>query len=130
MSQIRVYYNASCPVCRTEIEHYRRISDRYGLAIEYSDISDPSAFCPLDRESMLKRLHVQAGGQTHIGASAFLTLWQRLPYYRWLGKFMELPVIRYLFDKVYDHVLAPGLYAWHKRRSRRQDGIIAARPSK
>lgn len=118
MTSLTVFYNDSCPVCRQEINHYRRISERHALSIGYVDVSGDDTSCPLDQQAMLKRLHVEDGANRYAGAPAFLRLWAELPGYGWLARLMGLPGIRQGFALVYDYVLAPALYAWHRRRVR------------
>ena len=40
MAQLEVLYNADCPICRREIEHYKRIS---GDDLAYVEITAKSA---------------------------------------------------------------------------------------
>lgn len=115
-------YNGSCPVCRMEIDHYRRIDGAAGLGLGWVDIgADPAeaqarGFDPI---AVRKRLHVlDAEGRVHIGVDAFLLLWSHLPRYRWLGRIIGARGIRPVAVFLYDRALAPLLFAWDRRRHR------------
>ena len=53
-------------------------------------------------EQAMKRLHVQKNdGEFVTGAYAFQTLWQQLPYYRWLAKLVSPSWILASLDVIY-----------------------------
>lgn len=118
-----VLYNGSCPVCRTEIEHYRRLDRVAGAALEWQDVAGLGrAVAPpgVDAEAMRRRLHVvDADGRLLVGIPAFARIWEHLPRYRWLAKVVRLPVVRTLAAQLYEPV-AKGLYAWDRRRRRKR----------
>ncbi len=120
----RVLFNADCPVCNYEIKHYATYSDARGLAIRFDDLNA----CDLgrygvDKDTAARRLHVLHDGQVHSGIDAFLVLWRRMPRYRPLATIVGLPVIRQLAGAVYDYILAPVLYVWHRRRVMRLKAV-------
>ncbi len=113
----RVLYNADCPVCSFEIDHYAKYSDARALPIRFEDLNcvDMTDW-GLSRDEAARRLYVLRGGQIYSGIPAFIVLWQDMPRYRWLARLVSLPGIHWLAVKVYDHVLAPLIYRWHQRR--------------
>lgn len=114
----RVLYNAACPVCRAEIDHYARYTAAQGVAIRYDDLnSDVRADWRIDADSAARRLHVMQNGQIYTGVDGFLILWRQMPRYRLLALLMGLPLIRPLAGFVYDRILAPRLYRRHLRRT-------------
>jgi predicted DCC family thiol-disulfide oxidoreductase YuxK len=117
--QTDVLYNADCPVCRFEIEHYRKGTEAKGLPIRYDDLNAGTEGWGVDAETAAKRLHVRHNGEVLSGMPAFRVLWQQMPGYRWLARVTGWPVVRPLSEVTYDRVLAPALYAWHRRRQRR-----------
>ena len=122
---VEVFYDAGCPVCRGEIDHYRRIARANAVAFEAVDIPEASAaLAPyrLDTTTLKRRLHVRdANGTVHAGVDAFIALWQTLPGYRWLAWAARLPVVGAAAQLLYEGVLAPMLVAWNRRRDRRRD---------
>jgi predicted DCC family thiol-disulfide oxidoreductase YuxK len=121
MSKPTVLYNGSCPVCRMEIEHYRRLDRDADAALAWQDIAVPGAETPshgLYAEAMRRRLHVvDADGGVLVGVPAFARIWEHLPRYRWLAGLVGSPVVRTLAAQLYEPV-AKGLYAWDRRRPR------------
>lgn len=115
--QTRVLYNEDCPVCRFEINQYRSYSKKHDLAIQFDDLNSAKREkWNISPDQAAKRLHVFKDGVLYDGIPAFLVIWDDMPRYKWLAKFIGLPVIRPLSIAVYDWILAPALYAWHKRR--------------
>ena len=120
MTKPTVLYNGSCPVCRTEIEHYQKL-DRDTDRLAWRDIgaTDQAAGCGVGPEALRRRLHVvDTDGRLLVGVPAFARIWQELPRYRWLARLVDRPVVRPLAAWLYEP-LAAGLYAWDRRRRRR-----------
>ncbi len=114
------YYNGACPVCRFEIEHYKNGPD--GETVRWHDLgSDPEALAAfgIDRAEARRRLHVlDEAGRLHEGVDAFILIWQRMPRYQWLGRFVARRPVRPVAAALYDRVLAPLLFYWNKWRGR------------
>ena len=63
-TQTEVLYNARCPVCRAEIEHYQGYAEARGLPIAFHDLnSDDLASWGIDADAAAKRLHVRTDGR-------------------------------------------------------------------
>ncbi len=95
-TDLSVYYDGGCPLCRAEIDHYRRCegADR----VRFVDVGPGAAASALgaglDREAALRRFHVRdAQGRLVSGAAAFARLWRTLPGWRWLGRLVDLRVL-------------------------------------
>jgi len=125
MQEIVVYYNGSCPVCRREIAHYRRLAEASRAPIVWHDVARDAA--PLQRlglgaEDLRRRLHVLgADGRLRVGVPAFAAIWQRLPRYHWLARLADTPPFGRLLGLLYEP-LARRLY----RRDRARRGLAAA----
>jgi len=97
---LTIFYDGSCIVCATEMQHYRR--KNHGGRLIFVDISDPN-FEP-DRfgrslQDFMGRMHaIDAEGVVFQGVDAFPAIWQAFPdlFYRLLGKFIRLPGIHQL----------------------------------
>lgn len=103
---LTVLYDGACPLCRREIGVYRDLEPMQ--RVEYVDIADPSsgmaARLPegLTREQLLARFHVQLDdGRLESGARAFVELWSRLPYWRWLARLARLPGVTPILEIAY-----------------------------
>ncbi len=103
---LTVLYDGACPLCRREIGVYRDLVPVQ--PVDYVDVTDPSsnmaAQLPegLTREQLLARFHVRLGdGRIESGARAFIELWSRLPYWRWLARLGRLPGVTPLLELAY-----------------------------
>ena len=116
-----VLYNASCPICRREVDHYAKLSARHDLPIGYHDLGEAElAAWGMTAKDAAQRLHVCKDGQIYGGIPAFIMLWREIPQMRWLARLASLPVLNWLAVKLYDHILAPLLYRWHLSRERKR----------
>ena len=85
--RLKVYFDGGCPLCRSEIAHYRKL-DAAGR-VDFVDLSSPAADTgpDLSREAALGRFHVRGrDGELESGAAAFVRLWKELPGWRWLAE--------------------------------------------
>ncbi len=121
-TQTSVLFNANCPVCNFEIQHYVQYADKNGLPIRFDDLNtDAREVWGLDADTAARRLYVLHEGKLTSGIPAFLVLWAQMPRYRWLGRIVGLPLIKQGASAAYDYVLAPLIYRWHLRRLKKQN---------
>ena len=116
--ETRVLYNETCPVCRFEIDAYRRRALAGGLPIRF-DTLDRAEDWGLTPDQAARQLHVWQGGRVLSGLGAFRALWAAMPGWRWLARVTGWPVIRPLAALAYSRIAAPILYRAHLRRVRR-----------
>ena len=117
MAKLEVLYNAECPICRREIEHYKRLS---GDEVEYIKITaDAATDWGLTEDQAAQQLHARRGGNLIIGVDAFVAIWQSLPYFRVIAPIVNFKPIKAFSSLVYRRILAPLLFAAHKRRRER-----------
>ena len=110
---MKVYFNNSCNICRTEINLYKKqnIED-----IEWIDITDnKSAELETQKndKTLLRRLHVKNGNDIISGAEAFLLVWKKIPKYKFLYKFFKTPIIFNLFSFFYE---IAAFFLYHKNK--------------
>ncbi len=118
---IRVLFNADCPICNFEISHYARYAEQSGLPIRFDDLNtDARDQWGIDADTAAQRLYVLHDGVLTSGIPAFLVLWAQMPRYRFLGRIVGLPGIKQIAIAAYDYALAPAIYRWHLRRVKRQ----------
>ncbi len=119
-SDTHIIYNAECPVCSFEIDHYRAYSAGRALPLAFHDLNRCDlARWALTEDQAARRLYVAHQGALVSGIPAFLILWREMPRYRWLARIIGLPGIRQAAVAIYDHALAPAIYRWHIRRRAR-----------
>lgn len=119
--KLTVLYNASCPICSREIEGYRRAVERAGAAVGFEGLQEADlASWGLTADIAARRLHVRlADGEIRAGLPAFRALWSEVPGLAWLARFTGLPGVAPAAGWIYECLLAPTLYAMHRRRIRR-----------
>ena len=77
------------------------------------------------QEDMLKRLHAKLpNGEIISGVPAFITLWRQVPGFKGLAFLINLPFIKHLAIKVYDHILAPTLYKRYSEALKTGSNVI------
>lgn len=114
--ETQVIYNADCPVCRFEIDAYRKRAADTPLRFHGLEMAARHGLTP---DQAARRLHVIVNGQVLSGLPAFQALWRAVPRMGWLARLTALPVVRPLCAALYDHVAAPLLYHAHRRRQAR-----------
>ena len=112
---MKVYFNNSCNICRTEINLYKKqnIED-----IEWIDITDNKSAeieTQKDDKALLRRLHIKDGEKIIGGAEAFLLVWKKIPKYKSLYTFFKIPIIFTLFSYFYE-IIAFFLYLKNKKQ--------------
>lgn len=114
---MRVLYNADCPVCRAEIDHYASHAAARDLPIRFDDLNGPDiSLWVVTPDDAARRLHVLHEGRVVAGMEAFRLLWAAMPRYRWLARATGWPGVRQAAGLVYERVAAPVLYRAHLRR--------------
>ncbi len=83
MTEVTVWFDGGCPLCRREIALMRRLDRR--AAIDFVDVSSGASACPIDRDALLARFHAREDGQMLSGAAAFAAMWRAIPLLRPLG---------------------------------------------
>ena len=97
------YFNESFNICRTEINHYKKINQ----SITWIDIiKDKTALNDTQSspKELIRRLHVIENGQIFKGIDAFLIVWREIPRYRILSKFASLPIIYHCGWLIYEFI--------------------------
>tara|TARA_B100001175_G_scaffold171386_1_gene145418 strand:+ start:1052 stop:1399 length:348 start_codon:yes stop_codon:yes gene_type:complete len=112
---MKVYFNNSCKICRSEINLYKKENIE---EIDWIDITDnfiaENETSKSDKQ-LLRRLHVKDGEKILEGAEAFLYVWKKIPKYKFLYKFFKLPIIFTLFNFGYE-IIALLLYLKNKKQ--------------
>lgn len=100
MTELIVWHDGECPLCRAEIAALRRL-DRRG-AIRFVDATQSElGSCPVDRGALLARLHASEDGRLLSGAAAFAAMWRAIPVLRPLGLAARSPVVLHVLEAAY-----------------------------
>ena len=115
-SDIEVWFDGHCPVCRMEVGWYRAM-DKAGR-IAWTDITTLNdSQLPKDktRADLLNRFHVRdAEGRWHVAVDAFARIWRALPVLNRLAFLFEVPGLRQLAGLGYRLFLR--WQRWHRKR--------------
>ena len=101
---IEVFFDGKCGLCSKEIAYYQSIAPSGIFAwMDIATDASPLAAHQISQADALRHLHVRdAAGNWHIGAAAFLVIWQQLRYWRFLAVLVGLPIIRQIAAMVYN----------------------------
>ncbi|MEL7488021.1 MAG: DUF393 domain-containing protein [Pseudomonadota bacterium] len=100
--KLTVYFDGSCPLCRREIDFYRRQRGADGVRWLDLTAADTDTGGDLSCADAMRRFHVRrADGTLASGARGFAALWRELPGFSWLGRFVALPGIAQLAEAAY-----------------------------
>jgi len=82
--------------------------------IDFVDVQDPNAVCPLDRQKLLARFHAREGDEMLSGAAAFAAMWRQIPWLRPLGLLARNRFVLRVLEWTYLRFLAvrPRLQRW------------------
>ena len=98
-----IFYDGNCPLCRKEINHYRRIDDKQ--KIEWLDLTqntDRLQAYNIDYKTAMERLHgIDPSGEKVTGVAAFLLIWDKLTYYHYLSKMVRILMLEKPLELVY-----------------------------
>lgn len=100
---LTVWYDGACPLCIREIALMRKLDRRN--AIRFTDISIPTAACPIDRQLLLERFHASENDQLFSGAAAFAAMWRAIPLLRPIGLLARRPAVLAVLEALYKQFL-------------------------
>ena len=113
--QMKVFFNNSCKICRSEINLYKKENVKDIDWIDITNNSDAEKETSRNDKELLRRLHVKENDKIIQGAEAFLCVWKKIPKYKFLYKFFKLPIIFTIFKYGYE-MIAFFLYLKNKKQ--------------
>ena len=113
--EMRVYFNNSCKICRSEINLYKKENIKDIDWIDITNNSNAEKETLRNNKELLRRLHVKENDKIIQGAEAFLYIWEKIPKYKFLYKFFKLPIIFTIFKYGYE-MIAFFLYLKNKNQ--------------
>ena len=81
---MKVYFNNSCKICRSEINLYKKEKIEEFDWIDITNNSNAEKETSKKDKELLRRLHVKDGNRVIEGAEAFLFVWKKIPKYKFL----------------------------------------------
>jgi predicted DCC family thiol-disulfide oxidoreductase YuxK len=108
-----VFYDGACPLCNKEVKLYKKLAANDNIRGKYNDadiewIDISKSQVELKEEGIkygdaMQLMHVKdASGIHQVGVDAVLTVWDQIPYYRKLSKFLKsIPMLYPLLDRSY-----------------------------
>ena len=112
---MKVYFNNSCKICRSEINMYKKENIEDIDWIDITDNKEAEKETSKNDKELLRRLHIKENDQVIEGAEAFLYVWERIPKYKFLYSFFKLPIIFTIFKYGYE-IVAYFLYLKNKKQ--------------
>ena len=112
---MKVYFNNSCKICRSEINMYKKENIEDIDWIDITNNKEAEKETSKNDKELLRRLHIKENDQVIEGAEAFLYVWKRIPKYKFLYSFFKLPIIFTIFKYGYE-VVAYFLYLKNKKQ--------------
>ena len=112
---MKVYFNNSCKICRSEINLYKKENIKDIDWVDITNNSDAEKETSRNDKELLRRIHIKENGKIIQGAEAFLYVWKKIPKYKFLYIIFKLPIIFTIFKYSYE-VIAFFLYLKNKKQ--------------
>ena len=102
-SVISVFFDGKCNLCSKEIDYYQRIAPKN--TFNWVDITKTPG--ELDKFEIklsdgLRLMHVaDSNGNIFTGVDAFIIMWKQIKYWKILGLFVSLPIIKQIANLLY-----------------------------
>jgi len=104
-SVISVFFDGKCNLCSKEITYYQRIAPKN--TFNWVDITKTPG--ELDRFEIklsdgLRLMHVaDSNGNIFTGVDAFIIMWKQIKYWKFLGLFVSLPIVKQIANLLYQY---------------------------
>ena len=102
-SMISVFFDGKCNLCSKEINYYQRIAPKN--TFNWVDITKTPG--ELDKFEIklsdgLRLMHVaDSNGNIFTGVDAFIIMWKQIKYWKILGLFVSLPIVKQIANLLY-----------------------------
>ena len=98
---MKVYYDDKCKVCKREINFYKKfgVKNIRWIGIHENVESIPKG----KKEKLLKKMHViDDNNETKVGVDAFIALWKKHSYFKYLAFFVNIFFIKVFIILIYN----------------------------
>ena len=102
---ISVFFDGKCNLCSKEIDYYQRIAPKN--TFNWVDITKTPG--ELDKFEIklsdgLRLMHVaDSNGNIFTGVDAFIIMWKQIKYWKILGLFVSLPIVKQIANLLYQY---------------------------
>ena len=98
----KVFFNNSCNICRAEINHYKKHSNKDIEWVDVTNNKEAQQITSKSYEQLLRRMHVIQDGKLIEGAEVFLIIWKNIPKYNFLYKLFNNKPMLFLLKIFYE----------------------------
>ena len=98
----KVFFNNSCNICRAEINHYKKHSNKEIEWVDVTNNNEAQRITSKSYEQLLRRMHVIQDGNLIEGAEVFLIIWKNIPKYNFLYKIFNNKPMFFLLKIFYE----------------------------
>jgi len=98
----KVFFNNSCNICRAEINHYKKHSNKDIEWVDVTNNKEAQKITSKSYEQLLRRMHVIQGDELIEGAEVFLIIWRNIPKYNFLYKIFNNKPMFFLLKIFYE----------------------------
>ncbi|RPG97304.1 MAG: DUF393 domain-containing protein [Candidatus Pelagibacter sp. TMED239] len=99
---VKIFFNNSCNICRAEISHYKKYSDKKVEWIDVTNNEEAQKVTSKSYKELLIRMHVIQDGKVIDGAESFLIIWKNVPKYNFLYKIFKIKPLFFLLNIFYE----------------------------
>ena len=99
---VKIFFNNSCNICRAEISHYKKYSDKKVEWIDVTNNEEAQKITSKSYKELLRRMHVIQDDKVIDGAESFLIIWKNVPKYNFLYKIFKIKPLFFLLNIFYE----------------------------
>ena len=99
---VKVFFNNSCNICRTEINHYKKHCDDNIEWVDVTNNQEAQNATSRSYRDLLRRMHVIQDGKIIDGAESFLIIWKNIPKYNFLYKIFRIKPMFFFLNIFYE----------------------------
>ena len=99
---VKVFFNESCNICRTEINNYKKFCNEKIEWINVANNQEAQKITSKSYRQLLRRMHVIKDGKVIDGAESFLIIWENIPKYNFLYKIFKYKPLFFLLNIFYE----------------------------
>tara|TARA_A100001011_G_C13775880_1_gene621166 strand:+ start:92 stop:451 length:360 start_codon:yes stop_codon:yes gene_type:complete len=99
---VKVLFNNSCNICRAEINHYKKLSNKNIEWIDVTNNQEAQLITSKSYKELLRRMHVIQDGKVIDGAESFLIIWKNVPKYNFLYKIFKIKPLFFFLNIFYE----------------------------